>query len=247
MTIEHDSSVPLYVQIREYLHDKIVSGDFEVDTRLPSERQLAEQFSVSRLTVTKALKELEYEGLIYTQMGKGTYVAPNPKLNQQIETLTSFTEDIRARKKRPASRVLSATIAAADAEAAQQLAIPTGEEVFSLKRLRLANDKIMALEYAQIPHKFCRGILQAHKFEQESLYQVLRDDYGVHLTFAHQTIEARLPTAYEIEVLELEAQVAMLSFTRVTYNADEQPIEFVVSTYPGDRYKLKAMLKPNQM
>ena len=118
MSIEHESPVPLYIQIKDFIRQNIESGEFGGDTRLPSERKLAQQFDVSRLTVTKALKELELEGLIYTQVGKGTYVQPLSRIEQKLETLSSFTQEMHARKKHVSNRVVSAIIEAASDEVA---------------------------------------------------------------------------------------------------------------------------------
>jgi GntR family transcriptional regulator len=102
---KHDSPVPLYVQIKDYLRLNIQNGVFAVNERIPSERKLAEQFDVNRLTVSKALSELAQEGLIYSRVGKGTYVSP-ARIDQALQSLASFTEDMSSRGKKASSRVL---------------------------------------------------------------------------------------------------------------------------------------------
>lgn len=243
MGIEHDSAVPLYVQIKNFIRLHIQAGRYPAASRMPSERELAKQFDVSRLTVTKALKELEQEGLIYTQIGKGTYVATAAKIDQELKTLRSFSEEMHAQRKSAVSLVLAAQVIPAPDAVASALQIPPGEAVFSLKRVRLADGKPIALEHAHIIYALCAGI-DGHDFEYESLYRVLKEKYGLLLTLAHQTIEARLASAEEAEVLEIPALTPVLSFTRVTLNELNQPIEFVLSSYPGDRYKLHTTLTP---
>jgi GntR family transcriptional regulator len=244
VTIKHESPIPLYIQIKDFIRHNIESGEFAGHTRLPSERKLAQQFDVSRLTVTKALKELELEGLIYAQVGKGTYVTPSAKIDQKLETLSSFTQEMHARRKKVSNRVLSAVIESASDEAAIALKILPGEDIFSLRRIRIADEQAIALEHSHIPHRLCPSILQSHDFERESLYQVLEDVYGLQLTTAYQTVEARLASPDEARALDIEVKAAVLGFTRVTYNHDNQPVEFVLSTYPGERYKLHTILKP---
>ena len=244
MNIEHESPVPLYIQIKDFIRGGIESGEFPSDARLPSERKLAQQFDVSRLTVTKALKELETEGLIYTRVGKGTFVRPWAKIDQKLETLSSFTQEMQARKKQVTSRVLEATIMGASEEVAVALKILPETDVFSLRRLRLADEQVIALEHAHIPHDLCPGILDAHDFARESLYKVLEVHYGLQLTLAHQTVEARIASPDEVQALDMEPNTAVLGFTRVTYSHDDQPVEFARSIYPGDRYKLHTFLKP---
>jgi GntR family transcriptional regulator len=244
LNIEHDSSTPKYVQIKDHIRRHIESGQYASNTRLPSERQLAEEFEVSRLTVTKALKELEQEGLIYSRVGKGTFVTPQAKIDQSLETLTSFSEEMRAKQKRASSQVLYAAIEGASEEVARALTVPVGTDVFSLKRLRFADGQIIALEHSHIVYTLCPNILEHHDFAQESLYQVLGEVYGLRLTIAHQTVESRLATRDEAKVLQISPSDPVLSFTRVTLNDKHMPVEFVLSVYPGDRYKLHITLKP---
>jgi len=239
---KHDSPVPLYVQIKDYIRLNIQSGAFAVNERIPSERQLAEQFGVNRLTVSKALKELSQEGFIYSQVGKGTYVCP-AKIDQVLQSLTSFTQDMTGRGKNASSRVLCATVEPASKEIAKALSILPGAEVVILERVQLADDQLIALEKSHIIYALCPGILKTHDFSRESLYHVLREDYGLHIAYAHQTIEAHTASEDELAALEADPGTPILSITRVTFDNDDQPIEYVRSSYRGDRYKFYTVLR----
>jgi GntR family transcriptional regulator len=237
-----DSSTPLYTQIKDHLQVQIQMGAYEVGARLPSERELAQEFAVSRMTARQALRELIQDGLAYSRVGKGTFVSP-PKIDQDLRALTSFSEECRQRGMTPASRVLKSALAAADAGVARWLQIPAGAEVAILTRLRLANAKPLAIETAHLDHRLCPGILDKHNFARESLYEVLRQEYGWALVWADQIIEARQPTRDESELLELDRPIPVLSITRVTYDQQDRPIEFVTSVYRGDQYHLHAVLR----
>ena len=239
---KHESPVPLYVQIKEYIRRNIQSGIFDVNDRIPSERKLAEQFNVNRLTVSKALSELVQEGRLYTQVGKGTYVAPE-KIDQALHTLTSFTQDMVGRGQRASSRVLYASVDAANPEVAKALSILPGTEIVVLHRVRIADNKLIALEKSHLVYAFCPDILDKHDFNQESLYQVLRENYDIHPTYAHQTIEASVAENDEHEALEANACTPILRITRVTHDQNDQPMEFVRSSYRGDRYKFYTLLQ----
>ncbi len=239
---KHDSPVPLYIQIKDYIRLNIQNGIFATNERIPSERQLADQFSVNRLTVSKALNELAQEGLIYSRVGKGTYVSP-AKIDQALQSLTSFTEDMSKRGKRAASRVLHSAIEPASGEVAKELSILPGAEVVVLHRLRLADDQLIALERSHIIYALCPNILERHDFSRESLYQVLHDEYNLHMTFAQQTIEALVASEAEQDILEADPCTPILSITRVTFDDSEHPIEYVRSSYRGDRYKFRTVLR----
>lgn len=239
---KHDSPVPLYIQIKDYLRLNIQNGVFAVNERIPSERQLAEHFNVNRLTVSKALSELTQEGFVYSRVGKGTYVS-SPKIDQALQSLTSFTEDMNSRGKKASSRVLYACVDSANKEVARALSILPGAEVVVLHRVRLADGLPVALERSHIIYALCPRILDQHDFSQESLYHVLREQYNLHLTYAHQTIEAVIAGEAEQDVLEAEPGTPILSVTRVTFTENDQPIEYVRSSYRGDRYKFYTVLR----
>lgn len=239
---QNDSPVPLYVRIKNYIRLNIQNGVYHVNDKIPSERQLAEQFGVNRLTVGKALKELVQEEVLYSQIGKGTYVAP-AKIGQMLQTLTSFTEDISGRGQRASSRVLYAAVERADEEVAKALSILRGAEVVVLHRLRLADGQIIALEKSHILYALCPHILEHHDFSRESLYHVLRTEFNLQMTYARQTIEAQIASKDDFELLEAGPCTPILAITRVTYDVNDQPIEYVRSSYRGDRYKFYTVLR----
>lgn len=240
--IAHDSSVPLYIQIKDYIRLNIQAGVFPENSRIPSERQLAEQFQVSRLTVSKAINELIQEGLLHSHVGKGTFVS-STKIEQELRTLTSFTEEMIRRGQRPSSRVLYAVVEPASSEVTKALLLPSGTKIIVLKRVRLADNQPVALETSAIVAAICPDIVGKHDFSQESLYQVLREECGIRIAYARQTFESRQATPEEQEALHLDPHTPILGITRVTYNAQEQPIEYVRSAYRGDRYKFNAILR----
>lgn len=241
VTLDHNSPIPLYVQIQAYLRLNIRAGHFAVNTRLPSERQLAEQFGVNRLTVAKALSELAHEGLIETRVGKGTYVR-SPRIDQELRALTSFTQDMSS-KGIVSSRIILETLEPAGEKIASALRVEVGTPLFSLKRVRLVNDINIALEHTHIPHYLCIGILNRHDFSKDSLYSVLRGVYDLRLSSATQTIEARAATTYESAVMEIAVGQPILGITRVTYDDYQRPVEYVVSAYRGDRYTFHVSLQ----
>lgn len=233
---------PLYEQIKDYLLTCIDQGTYLPDTRLPSERDLAEQFGVSRLTVKKAMGDLLQSGLVYVQIGKGTYVS-RAKTDQSLDSLTSFSEDVSKRRQRPGSRVLEAREIQASPEDARILRVSPGAPLYLLRRVRLADGVPMAIESSRIVAALCPGLLNGRDFARESLYNALRGDYGIRLTYAEQSMEARLAALEEAHLLQVEARAPILGISRVTYTDADQPVEYVLSAYSGTRYKFQAILR----
>ena len=130
--VNPEVATPLYIQIREHFQSGIQSGVYPVHTRLPSERQLAESFKVSRMTVTKAIKELYQKGWVYSRTGKGTFVASRTKIDQTLEALTSFTEDIVTQWKKVTSPVIKMGIELAKEFEAGKLKINPATRLFVL-------------------------------------------------------------------------------------------------------------------
>jgi GntR family transcriptional regulator len=242
VSLQHESSVPLYIQLKELLQKQIHSGEYAVGARLPSERELAAQYNVSRMTARQSLQALAQEGLISSRVGKGTFVSA-PKINQELRALTSFSEDMEQRGLKPSSRVLKAEVRPADSEIASRLAVSVRSQVAVLQRVRLADDQPMAVETTYISYQLCPRLLERYDFSQVSLYEVLRRDYGWELVWADQIIETQLPDDNERTLLGITKKTPVLRFTRVTFNADDHPLEFVRSTYRGDRYRLRTILR----
>jgi GntR family transcriptional regulator len=242
MRLHREAPDPLYAQLKDSLTVEITAGRYHPHQRLPSERELSNRFKVSRMTVRQALLELVHDGLIYTRTGKGTFVA-EPKIDQQLRALTGFTQDVRERGGKPSSRVLEAKVIAATPEVAAALRATPGAEVVLISRLRLSDGVPLAIENAYLPFVKFPDLL-SHDFAVESLYEVLENKYGIKLTQAEQSIEAALAAPREVELLEITPSAPVLKMQRLTLSSEDVPIEYVCSTYRGDRYKFHATLHP---
>lgn len=239
--LDRDSAVPMFEQIKERLEQAIASGALTIHERIPSERELSARYGVSRMTIRQAIGALTRSGTLYARSGKGTFVADR-KIEQPLQRLTSFTEDMRARGLQPSSRLLVAERIGAPLEIADALGLAPGADLVRVSRLRLADGEPLAVETAQLPHARCPGLL-SHDLATRSLYDVLHAEYGITLASARQTIEAALPDDEERALLELPDGVPVLRIRRLTHAAGGPPIEFVRSVYRGDRYQLGVELR----
>lgn len=234
--LSRNSVVPLYRQIKQKLIADIQMGILEPNARLPSERQLVEEFGVSRITVRQALTELVQEGYLYTQPARGFFVAQQPK-PYELNVLLSFTASARERGLIPGSRVLDSGIIPASQALSRQLLVPLGAEVVSLVRLRLINNEPVRVEHVWLPHDRCPGILK-YDLSKESLYAILHDQYGVVLTRAYATIRARLASAQEREWLGLADPDAVVTVDQLSFTQDDRPIELSLMVIHPRRYPL---------
>ena len=234
-TIQRGSPIPLYFQLKEIMRAKVQSGEWQPGSLIPSERELCQQYGLSRMTARQAITELVTEGVFYREQGKGTFVSRR-KIRQQLEQLTGFTEDMSARGQRPSAKVLSAQMCPADEASAEQLRVAPGESIFCLQRLRTADGEPLAIEHSKINFRGCEGLVH-DDLEQQSLYRTLEDKYGLPLAEAEQELEAGLAGEEEARLLNISVGSPVLFTRRTTYTERNQPIEYATSVYRGDKYK----------
>ncbi|MEU9025178.1 GntR family transcriptional regulator [Actinomadura sp. NPDC048394] len=207
---------------------------------LPSERRLVEDLGVSRPTLRQAVDGLVAEGLLERRHGSGTYVA-EPRIAVPL-TMTSFTEDMIRRGMKPGGRVLSFRTETAGARIGRRLALPPTEEVFTIRRLRLADGATMAIETLYLPRALMPG-LRRDVLEGRSFYDLLRGA-GIVIASGTETIEPTVTTLEEAAELGVPVHTPAFLFERVTRDEDGRPLEYVRSLYRGDRYRLELDLRP---
>ncbi|MBC6447129.1 GntR family transcriptional regulator [Actinokineospora xionganensis] len=236
-TVARVQREPKYWGLKRHLLDLLNS--LPPGSPIPTERSLATEFDVSRTTVRQALAELTVEGRLLRVQGKGTFAA-EPKVAQRLQ-LSSYTEDMRAQGREPSSKLLEVSEIAAEADLARLLDIRAGAKVLRLYRLRLADGEPMAIESTHLPLGRFRG-LRRYVADGGSLYQVLRERFGVEMGHAEETIETALAGPHEADLLGADVGMPMLLLSRHSFDTDEQPVEWVRSIYRGDRYKFVATL-----
>jgi GntR family transcriptional regulator len=227
--------IPLYFQIQQALMEKIHTGELLEGDSLASEEELARIYQVSRMTARQALHGLKTKGYAFSQKGRGTFVS-RPKLEKNIMHLRGFTEDMKHLGMVPSSKLLEQTVVQATADLAEKLKLEVDETVMRLRRLRLADGIPMALEVSHIPLRRFPG-LEKTNFARQSLYFVLRENFGVRVAYADEVIEALPATREESELLTIPRRASILSITRIIITTEEIPIEAASSRYRGDRYR----------
>jgi GntR family transcriptional regulator len=230
---------PLYLQLRRRLEQGIGALGLDPDAALPSERDIARQTGLSRVTVRKALEALAQSGVVIQRQGAGSFVAPRPKrMEQSLSQLTSFSEDMARRGLATTTLWLERGICLANAHEAVTLQLQPDEYVARLARLRMADDQALAIERASLPAHILPNPLAV----DGSLYQYLQTA-GLRPVRALQRISATNVTGADADFLEIEPGEAGLQIERVSYLADGSPVEMVRSLYRGDAYDFVAELR----
>jgi len=239
LALDSNAATPLYLQLEAALRQILASGKWKAGEALPPERELAERFKVSRLTLRKALERLEAQGLVQRRQGSGTYVAP--RLEQPLSTLTGFSQDMRARGLEPGVKWLKKGLFVASPEEVLALSLSPGERVARLERVRSAQGEPMAVERAALPSR----LLPDPQKVGESLYAHL-DARGLRPVRALQRLRAVEAGRQEGELLGIRAGDPVLYIERLSYLPDGRVLEFTRSHYRGDRYDFVAELRSAQ-
>ncbi|HET7376906.1 MAG TPA: GntR family transcriptional regulator, partial [Anaerolineae bacterium] len=169
------SPLPLHQQLKAVIEDRIATSEWLPGTQVPSERELCEQFKISRITVRHAISALVMEGRLTRTQGRGTFVA-YPRIQQQLTNLTGFTQDMQARGKRPGAHVLQLELIDALPKIVRALQLHNGDKVILIKRLRLADGEPVAVETDYLPDAMCHGLIKEN-LNGRSLYDILIKNY----------------------------------------------------------------------
>jgi GntR family transcriptional regulator len=233
--LDPNDTLPLYQQLQRRVREAIENRELGPDDALPSERQLAEDFAVSRITVRRAIEGLAQEGWLVSRQGSGNFVCR--RVEKNFAKLTSFSEDMRARGSHPRSIWLKRALGSVSPEEALKLALSPGTDVYRFHRLRFADDAPMAIEYATIA-AWCLPSVDA---VDASLYGALSEQ-GYRPVRALQRLRALLLDAEQARLLQAEPRDAGLMVERLGYLRDGRAIELSQSIYRGDTYDVVAEL-----
>jgi GntR family transcriptional regulator len=200
---------------------------------MPTERELAERYGCSLITIRRALGELVREGRIERTRGRGTYVL-QPRIDRDIGGKMSFAEEMRRRGLDPATRVVTSRIEPAGDAVASLLGLPREAPVVYLERVRLGGGEPLLLEQARLPAERFPGLL-AFDFERRSLYDILADRYATPIVRARESVEPVQLRQRDAQLLGVPPRSLALRIDGIAYGANGDAVEAARSFVRGDR------------
>jgi GntR family transcriptional regulator len=228
--------------IRQHIEAEISRG-LKAHQKLPTERELAETFSVNRITIRHALGELERDGVIYRVQGSGTFVS-GPGISKAFE-FTSFSEDMKMRGMVPGSLSVEVAIEPAGMQVGYALGLSPATPVVHVRRVRTADGTPICLEDSYIPHALVPGL--ENGLQEESLYDDIAHRFGIHAERADQTIHAMVVDEPDAAKLLVPAFSPAFLVKRTSFDPRGIAIEFAESRYRGDRYSYSVSItRPTQ-
>ncbi|PJN90119.1 GntR family transcriptional regulator [Bacillus sp. mrc49] len=233
--IDKNSPLPIYHQLEEVIKNAIQTQRLLPGEMIPSEREYTEKYEISRMTVRQAITNLVNEGYLYRKRGVGTFVA-HQKIEQPLQGLTSFSEDMQSRGHEPSTRVIRLSEVHADRDLAAKLEVEAGTPILELKRVRLADQLPMAYETVYLSKALSRGLTE--EMALTSIYGYVEKTFGLKIQYGRQSIEASIAQKIEAEMLGVAVGDPVLRIERISRLDTNKPFEVAHSVYRADRYKL---------
>ena len=229
-----NSSLPYYLQIKEIIKERIKENIYPVDTLIPSENLLSQEFNVTRATIRSALNELKKQGLIRTEKGKGSVVC-HPSIEQSLLRFYSFSRDFMNSSFNTKTTIIEKKEIPAPWDIVEKLELTENEGVFEIVRLRWFNEYPMIIETSFAPVKLFPGLIN-NNLEEKSIYDLIEYKYGMKIIKAKEYISPKNADVEEAEYLGIEAGAPVFFTERVTISTNQKPIEVRRSIIRGDKY-----------
>ncbi len=237
--IYKSSSEPLYAQLENILLEKIQGGVLNENDLLPTESEICKYFELSRTTVRQTFQDLVNKGYLYRIRGKGTFVSKQKIVQEFMNKLESFNDEMLALGMTPSTKLLSMSIVKTTNEIEAALNTKS-QQVIKLERLRFANNVPIVYVITYLPIQ-CSFVLEKD-MEQNSLYSLLKTYKETEVSQVTRQLEAILATKDLSKLLQIPIGAPIQFSTTIGSNGKGDPIEYSLAYYAGDKNKFKVYL-----
>lgn len=221
------------MQLKDIIISKVRSGEYPLGSKLPSERELAETFGISRMTVRQTMNHLVSQQIVEKKPGKGNFVV-DKLLENRLDSLLGFVEEFKLRELDFTVKLHSSHFVAANQQQSDDLMVPPGTKVYEIIRTILFKDVIIGVDYTWVNESI--GLLLTHlDLERVILYQFL-EDAGYNIFKADQIITAKMADQREKDWLNLDKDTALLVIQRVAKNKNNGPLVASHTIYLTEYY-----------
>jgi GntR family transcriptional regulator len=238
--IDRRSAVPFYFQLKQLIRDEIGDGRWEAGARIPSEHELCEHFGVSRTTVRQALAELESEGLLYKEKGRGTFVAEPRSSSWFLQSSHGFHDEATRAGRRVTSRVLRREVEPLPQWAAQALGRSAGSPGITLERVRAVDGELVMYVVSHLLEELAEVVF-ATELEHGSLYGALHEQ-GLEVAGGRRVVEATTARDELARLLDVEPGAPVLLVQAVSWDAGLRPFECYRAWHRSDRTTIEVQV-----
>ena len=206
---------------------------------MPSETELVRRFGFSRMTINRAVRELQTAGLVQRVRGAGTFAARLHRVSSTL-TIRDLHEEIIERGHAHRAEVHLAREEALTAQVAERFGLPTGSRVYHTIIVHHENETPLQFEDRNVNPRSAPDYLEVDFTKTTPTHYLLE---VAPVWEAQYSIEAGLPTAQEARLLKIKSSQPCLKVLRRTAN-NSAPITFVRLIHPGTRYQIEGQFKP---
>lgn len=232
--LDNNSSLPLYIQVKNLLQSAIFDTADSIGKMLPTEMEIASHYGISRITARQAVLDLVAEGICFRIKGKGSFVADNRIRQDFANQILSYNDEMKSKGMKPETKVLDLSVRKCSENIARELGLRTGAEVIFMRRLRSADGQPVVIVDTWLPKQLCGDVLD-HDMEKESLYHILSRSEETKVVRVVRTIEASLAGPKDAPLLDVKESDPVQIFRFTAYSAMRKPVEYSLSRYRADK------------
>lgn len=229
--INPSSPIPLHIQLRKIIEKKIQQGYFK--EKIPSERELMEEYDVSRSTVREAISQLVIDGIVEKVHGKGTFISKKP-IHFWSGNLMSTTDIIKSMGMKPSTKLIENRRITVSGELKEAINLV---EAYLIKRIRFADGIPLAVETQYYPIEIGEQLAKLD-INEGTLYDLLENVLNIELHDSEEIVTSNVPTPEDAKLLNLEKGQSTLQLERFVYDVDVNLIEYCISDYNPNMYSL---------
>ncbi len=240
--LNRNSPTPIFIQITNWMRNKIHSGEWQDDQQIMSEIDLSRKLGVSRGTIRKAIEVLISERLLVRIHGKGTFVK-NKILLEQKPTwrLAGFSRDLISRGIPYSTKVLRRDIVQPSEQVRALLKLSPSKEIFNLQRLRKINQQPVLLIENHIVYDYCEGVEEVN-FEKNQLYVTLENKFNIPFDWANRTYRSILAEPKVADLLNLPKNAPLMYLEELYHDTNSTPVEFTRAWFDAQVFYIKTTI-----
>jgi GntR family transcriptional regulator len=235
LEVDRLSPLPLYHQLKQILLQAIHQGDIGPGEILPSEKELEEQYGVSRMTVRRALGDLASEGYVSRQRGRGTFVL-DPKIEYRSDTVVGLRQDLVNRGFAVESEVVQDPSYPAPRYVAHRLGVGEGHPILYVQRRMLVDGEpfVLSRNYCNLPETTS---FAPEELANQSLRRLIETRCGISSSRVDRTVEATLALGDDAALLQVRVNSPLLLVRLVVSDMRQCPVIYAADLFRADRYQ----------
>ncbi|HML41253.1 MAG TPA: GntR family transcriptional regulator [Bellilinea sp.] len=244
MEIDRNSHLPLYIQLKQRLMEQIRLGEWKPGEKIPTEEEIQQTFDVSRTTVRQAMREIELEGKITRQPGRGTFVT-QPKFMEGPNAFELELLEFNKKGMQVSWQVIQAGEVSAPEKVAEWLQISQATRVFCLQRLRYANELVIGHTDSYVTSEYINQVDLSLAKTAGTMFYLSRIDLTS--CTAEHFLESLPADREDARILGIERGAPVMVVSRILRNAEDRPFEYFRGVYRGDQFRYHIHRMPVQL